>query len=336
MFKTIQPLIVTSATDKCARKHVDEDVLPFTYLFPDYSTPMALYATQKEWLAHMERTHAKKQWFCYGCSPSQPRLFDSRQAYVEHFNSMAQHVGQVTSAQIESLAKLLMTPVPLSFASCPLCRWSENSDSDSILHMTLQDHIASHMLQFSLRALPTKLQTESDDISSSKPGSVVTIDPSADYWNRAWDLTRSKSESESRDASETIANVRPDTQPEFLPTELGRAAIDRQDSFDIINEMPVKTTLEDLATWIEDLPQVPGQDPEAITPLLGPTEDPEIIAPQGMAPGAGNKTKVVPSPFSLNEALAETIETWKSPNLRTCVAFVGNCPSSSKMLIWRF
>jgi hypothetical protein len=138
-----------------ARLHVLQDVLPYTCVFEKCSTPYQSYSSATKWLAHMEQEHSGRQWTCYGCSPFQPRIFDNHGDYVEHFGNTRQHAGITTQAQIEKLAQLDETPRPLNFKTCPLCRWSENSELNSFIPTTMQDHIADHMVSFAMWSLPS-------------------------------------------------------------------------------------------------------------------------------------------------------------------------------------
>jgi hypothetical protein len=156
------------------RQHVLNDVLPYTCIFEQCSTPYVFYSKAKYWLAHMEREHSGRQWICYGCSPSEPRVFDDREEYLKHFKTTRQHVGIMTDSQIETLAQLNETPRPLEFKSCPLCRWTEGSDMESFIGTSLQAHIEDHVFSFGMLSLPSDAEWDSHSPISSA-GSQIAL-----------------------------------------------------------------------------------------------------------------------------------------------------------------
>lgn len=116
----------------------------------------------------MEKEHSDRQWICYGCSPSEPRVFDNLHDYVQHFETTRQHVGVTTGAQIEALVRLNETPRPLRFTSCPLCRWSEYSELNSFAGTTMLDHIADHVFSFAMQSLLPDAKQDSESRYSSR------------------------------------------------------------------------------------------------------------------------------------------------------------------------
>jgi hypothetical protein len=129
--------------------------------------PYVFYSSAKDWLAHMEREHSGRQWICYGCSPSEPRVFDDRKEYLQHFKTTRQHVGTMTDSQLETLAQLNETPRPLQFKSCPLCRWTENSDMESFVGTSMQAHIEDHVFSFAMLSLPSDTEWDTHSPISS-------------------------------------------------------------------------------------------------------------------------------------------------------------------------
>jgi hypothetical protein len=119
-----------------------------------------MYSSVKNWLAHMEHEHSGRQWICYGCSPSEPRVFDTREKYCQHFSSTRQHIGNTMESQLETLARLNEIARPLKFKSCPLCRWTKRSDPGSVLRTTMQRHIIDHIFAFAMLSLQS--DTEAD------------------------------------------------------------------------------------------------------------------------------------------------------------------------------
>lgn len=202
------------------RLHVLQDVLPYTCIFEDCSTPFTFYRSVADWLAHMEQQHSGRHWLCYQCSPSEPRIFNDFDDYMLHFKNTKQHVGITTSAQIDILAELNEIPQPLQFTSCPLCSWSELSNMHSFSAATMQDHIADHLFSFAMKSVPPDTKPDMDSDSTSGASSQA-MDGDTERYSQPDSLDWLESHSLASDASrlDDIYSGQPDDEPLDIDTK---------------------------------------------------------------------------------------------------------------------
>ncbi|KAI0975008.1 heterokaryon incompatibility protein-domain-containing protein [Xylaria arbuscula] len=198
-----------------------------------------MYASAKAWIAHMEQHHSGTQWICYACSPSEPRIFVNRQAYLHHFSVTRQHEGQENESQLRQLVELTMIPVPLNFTNCPLCRWSESAEPYSFQLTTIQDHIANHLHAFSFRSLP---EPEVDQSSVLSKESAVAGDSSLN--SSCYSFSNNDSE-----FSEGSSKARNDD--EHLGVEEDWSYISNRQL--VVNEPPLKLIMKDSSRSAPDL-----------------------------------------------------------------------------------
>ena len=130
------------------RKHLGEDILPYTCVLDDCSQPEQLYRTRKEWVEHMRAGHKSAQyWLCFACS--EPTKFDEEAHFMLHLQN--QHGDAISTDQIPIFVEDCVCTVPLALYSCPLCLPEAWADCDP---EALMDHVAEHVHSFSLNSLP--------------------------------------------------------------------------------------------------------------------------------------------------------------------------------------
>ncbi|KAJ9483423.1 hypothetical protein VN97_g9983 [Penicillium thymicola] len=126
------------------RKHLSEDISPYTCLLEDCPIPFATYATERHWENHVKNKHPPRRLcpFCQDMST----IFLSMEAFLEHVQ--VEHAETVS----ESLMMAVMSHsgvVTIGVTHCPLCdSTGPESDPEFIRHVLNCIH------DFSLRSLP--------------------------------------------------------------------------------------------------------------------------------------------------------------------------------------
>ncbi|KAK3339887.1 hypothetical protein B0T25DRAFT_512128 [Lasiosphaeria hispida] len=132
--------------------HVAHDLNPYTCIFNDCKEPYKLYSTREQWTAHLRSDHSATHWYCSDClvhvgaGNDLAPYFDSESDCREHLIS---HHGDSLSPEELALKVKLSGRSTISPVSCPLCLNDGNR-----VDVEDDDHIASHLHSFSLRALP--------------------------------------------------------------------------------------------------------------------------------------------------------------------------------------
>lgn len=145
------PTVTTIAIlTRCVRGHVAQDILPYVCIYEHCPTPQEMYLTSEELLQHMRNHHSLLQWACDPCASksgsNQRFCFESFKAWADHMKTT--HKSSYPESDLESLAKLSRRKM-LQPVSCPLCGYAVNEP-----RTTLDEHIARHLHDFSLRSLP--------------------------------------------------------------------------------------------------------------------------------------------------------------------------------------
>ncbi|KAK0647028.1 hypothetical protein B0T16DRAFT_414599 [Cercophora newfieldiana] len=144
-----QTLPVTFKSRARWRKHLSEDIHPYTCILDDCPRPQQLYVTRKEWSRHMREDHEmSKYWLCSACL--EPRRFDIEHHFTAHLRD--EHNEVIPEEQIPTLISMSTYNTPLTTVSCPLCPLP--SDGVEIDPNAMLDHAAEHVHSFSLRSLP--------------------------------------------------------------------------------------------------------------------------------------------------------------------------------------
>ncbi|RTE68881.1 hypothetical protein BHE90_016738 [Fusarium euwallaceae] len=132
------------------KKHLAEDLCPYTCILPNCPKPETLYITKEAWKAHLLEDHRNvKSWVCFACVDAV--RFDREDAFVTH--TLQEHHGAISKDQIPTLKSICSRSVPAEISSCPLCPWPTEKDGE-VDKGALIDHIAEEVHAFSLRSLP--------------------------------------------------------------------------------------------------------------------------------------------------------------------------------------
>ncbi|KAK0672562.1 hypothetical protein QBC41DRAFT_19580 [Cercophora samala] len=152
-----QTLPVTSAKRSRWRKHLSQDIQPYTCILDDCSKPLQLYLTRKEWTQHMREEHeASKYWLCSACL--EPTRFDVEGHFDHHLRT--QHGDDVHEDQIPTFISMSTHTSPPSLLSCPLC--PPQADGEEVDPDALLDHAAEHIHSFSLQSLPWPIMEDGE------------------------------------------------------------------------------------------------------------------------------------------------------------------------------
>ncbi|KAK1447344.1 protein kinase domain-containing protein [Colletotrichum melonis] len=109
------------------KKHLTQDIMPYTCVLSSCERPEKLYDTRKEWLKHMSEEHNQWQyWLCSACL--EPKRFDVEQLYVEHL--LREHANDISADQIEAVVSMSASNAPLHLEQCPLCPESSAGDPE--------------------------------------------------------------------------------------------------------------------------------------------------------------------------------------------------------------
>ncbi|KAK8004772.1 D-serine dehydratase [Apiospora arundinis] len=130
------------------KKHLMDDIRPYTCILDDCSSPETLYMLRSDWTRHIENDH-RKSWQCLHCSTpgTVPRLFTTIEMLTQHIRGT--HSEVVLEEHIAAVVSASLRPAPFGVSRCPLCDTSGTSDSDILF-----DHIAEHIHAFALQSLP--------------------------------------------------------------------------------------------------------------------------------------------------------------------------------------
>jgi hypothetical protein len=135
------------------REHVFSDLQPYVCTFENCSaTP---FSTRNEWFQHELDSH-RRRWECILCDDPRPTF--SRKAKVKtHLRE--HHAGAVTLPQIDLITGACETPMTKFDASaCPMCSEWVPPLEDAINLREFRPHLARHLQQVSLEALPLYIE----------------------------------------------------------------------------------------------------------------------------------------------------------------------------------
>ncbi|KAK6857347.1 protein phosphatase-1 [Apiospora arundinis] len=145
------PLLYQESTQwkiEHGRKHLMDDIRPYTCILDDCPSPDTLYMLRSDWTKHIENDH-RKSWQCLHCSTpgTVPRLFTTIEMLTQHIRGA--HSEVVLEEHIAAVVSASLRPAPFGVSRCPLCDTAGTSDSDALF-----DHIAEHIHAFALQSLP--------------------------------------------------------------------------------------------------------------------------------------------------------------------------------------
>ena len=129
------------------RKHLSEDLSPYTCPFDDCPETSVLYATRSPWRTHINKQHgASHYWECLPCHGAE--IFNNAESFVAHTRTC--HGDTIATTQLSDLQQLCRRTVPPQISTCPLCDLMQlELDPAAMI-----EHIGDCIHEFSLKALP--------------------------------------------------------------------------------------------------------------------------------------------------------------------------------------
>ncbi|QYS93868.1 hypothetical protein H0G86_001233 [Trichoderma simmonsii] len=150
------------------RKHLMEDLCPYTCPFPKCPRPEVLYISRAAWRDHVLQSHgAGQNWECLACvGTGMPNTFLSAEEFVSH--NRTKHIDTISEDQIIVLQNTCRKIVPPNIAQCPLCPWpqDEKETPDAVANL---EHVGNCIHKFSLNALPWADSLVRDTTDPSNP-----------------------------------------------------------------------------------------------------------------------------------------------------------------------
>ncbi|KAK6863640.1 hypothetical protein PG995_000168 [Apiospora arundinis] len=137
------------------KRHVFRDLRPYVCTAGNCNDPEKHFVTRYDWKYHETQLH-HRQWDCSDCH----EVFENREAFQIHLSYS--HGLDWTERQISILANMRERAKDDAVLSvCPLC-------SLEMQHIKLLDHVAGHLEEISLFALPRVTLFGDDDDDKSK------------------------------------------------------------------------------------------------------------------------------------------------------------------------
>jgi hypothetical protein len=136
-----QAIPTKEAEDSQFRKHLANDICPYTCIFDNCPTPYKLFVTEKEWNEHFMNAHPPN----FQCSYCDSTTLNSLAGIMSHFQH---HHPDISDNELaDALAKSAVHVMGIT--KCPLCDSEGSPDSPELI-----EHILEHIHDFSLRSLP--------------------------------------------------------------------------------------------------------------------------------------------------------------------------------------
>ncbi|MCJ1324815.1 hypothetical protein MMC10_001477 [Thelotrema lepadinum] len=190
-------IFIEAQTTHDWRKHVVRDLRPYMCTFETCITASEMYETRREWYRH-ELEYHRRTWICIShCS----REFSTRSDFAKHTKKI---LPRLTDDQMHTLVQIAARSIDTgSVIPCPICKEGYEGSA------RLGKHIARHLEEIALRALPPSPndETDSDPGSSSSDGSTGPKGPSltpevlaSNYQDVPFGFPRHVSKSESSDS----------------------------------------------------------------------------------------------------------------------------------------
>lgn len=131
------------------RKHLAEDIRPYTCIFDSCPTPDVYYTCRSMLEQHFRQDHPPV-WICPLCDEGS--VYSTMSEMMDHLHNAHPDNGEDISSIISSSAQTRM-----GINTCPLCEVNGEADSPELI-----DHVMEHIHDFSLRSLPWPRSSEVD------------------------------------------------------------------------------------------------------------------------------------------------------------------------------
>ncbi|KAH7066386.1 hypothetical protein BKA63DRAFT_160945 [Paraphoma chrysanthemicola] len=159
------------------RRHIIEDLEPYTCVFRDCVEDSALFRDRATWTTHLEGHTAR--WVCTNAGHA-TSSFKSEESYLNHM--MIDHAGTFTKSQLPILASRSKVPTHTILQQCPLCLYSPE-EAELNAHLALSPaqrerlkserivkHLAVHLEALAVKSLPWQDSNGEETEPSSQSG----------------------------------------------------------------------------------------------------------------------------------------------------------------------
>lgn len=138
------------------RKHIAQDLCPYTCYLKDCPRREVLYITRESWMNHIDKEHpSPSHWECFACDT------EERFHTAETFTAHVKEHQSISESHLPTLIDVCLRKTP-HITSCPLCSWAENQ-VENLDPKDLFDHVAEHVHSFSLLSLPWAAATNGNE-----------------------------------------------------------------------------------------------------------------------------------------------------------------------------
>ncbi|KAG5744879.1 hypothetical protein H9Q70_012424 [Fusarium xylarioides] len=180
------------------RAHVSQDLCAYVCIFENCESPDDMYTSTYEWMSHMAKCHSAMEWVCTECSKNAQKAVENaaNHSFKDSWDLKA-HILSLHPEMHESEVPLMVQagnrPIGIQRVACPLCRPGLVSNATGekdgtpvhpeicveeigLVHLEEDEHIATHIHEFSPQAFPwpgeTKTQDKSEICSSKSTAST--------------------------------------------------------------------------------------------------------------------------------------------------------------------
>ena len=138
------------SVDGTYRNHVLNDLRPYTCTFLDCVSEMVTFQTREAWWDHGMRFHRRKDWRCHHCEYASATHLDL-QDHLQTVHSLSEETSLVEKGTSMNV------PSESNRKACPLC-----CVVITAAPVKFAKHVAKHMEEVALMALPPKVSHEND------------------------------------------------------------------------------------------------------------------------------------------------------------------------------
>ena len=151
------------------KKHILEDLQPYICLFKNCSQSSRTYRTFREWQTHLSQPHYQ-DWQCplshHDADDGDSFVYDTLSSFQDHLNA---YHPQLDATAVRNISQAAGQPARLP-DWCFVCLAEQPAT------MSLHRHVANHLEQVFMLALPDRDDIkESDEVSSGLPSSRTAL-----------------------------------------------------------------------------------------------------------------------------------------------------------------
>ena len=122
--------------------HVRMDLHPYVCVADECDGPIEIYASSKEWLAHMRSRHFTR-WYCRAKTHKLSVELPCQEDFITHMK--IEHPGKFRENQLPYIAQRSLHAPDSIFEACPFCATASGE---------LESHVGEHLRNLALQVLP--------------------------------------------------------------------------------------------------------------------------------------------------------------------------------------